>query len=274
MPREYPSPDREVRQENRTERREQALQSHPALTEAQQNRAQDILNNAQLPHDEFFTPKWRDEHPHAVYAGWGYYSPYANASWGTVSGWLGYPVNMAYSGAGQSVSYEYGDDVVVYSEPVVEISEPAGEINVSSAQAAAPESSKPAVTELTSENDQINKTSGSASATETKWLSLGTFALNREKNAQSRYYIQLVVDKEGTIAGTFYDSAKDATELISGTVDRQSLQASWTVGKRDKPVMEASIQNLTKDSTPVTVRLDLGVTQTWQLVRLEAPKLN
>jgi hypothetical protein len=65
------------------------------------------------------------------------------------------------------------------------------------------------------------------------WLPLGVFAVvppGTQDTAQAHNYQQLAVDRQGVIKGNFYDTLSGTVQPITGTVDRTSLTASWTVG--------------------------------------------
>jgi hypothetical protein len=65
------------------------------------------------------------------------------------------------------------------------------------------------------------------------WLPLGVFAVvppGVQDTAQAHNYQQLAVDRQGAIKGNFYDTLSGTVQPITGTVDRTSLVASWTVG--------------------------------------------
>jgi len=69
-----------------------------------------------------------------------------------------------------------------------------------------------------------------ASRADADWLSLGVFALVPAGGGQPHDYQLLAVDRAGRIKGTFYDPVSDTTQPISGTLDRETRIASWTVG--------------------------------------------
>jgi hypothetical protein len=65
------------------------------------------------------------------------------------------------------------------------------------------------------------------------WLPLGVFAVvppGTQESDQAHNYQQLAVDRQGAIKGNFYDTLSGTVQPITGTVDRTSLTASWTVG--------------------------------------------
>ena len=108
-----------------------------------------------------------------------------------------------------------------------------------------------------------------------EWMSLGVFALTEDSSEAApdpTLFLQLAVDKQGIIAGTFFDSAIETSKPIEGMVDKQSQRSAWTLVDKKWPVMEAGIANLTQETVPVLVHFENGQTQRWLLVRLEEPK--
>ena len=60
-------------------------------------------------------------------------------------------------------------------------------------------------------------------------------------------------------------------EPLSGSVDKKSQRAAWTIGGDKTPVYEAGIANLTKDATPILIHLGDGQSRQMTLVRLQQP---
>lgn len=87
------------------------------------------------------------------------------------------------------------------------------------------------------------------------------------------YGLQLAVNKDGNIQGTYYNSENDTTKPIKGMVDKQSQRAVWTFAddNNNAIIMETGIYNLTQDQTDVLVHLGKSRTEQWFLVRLTEP---
>lgn len=54
-------------------------------------------------------------------------------------------------------------------------------------------------------------------------------------------------------------------------MDKKSQRAAWGIKGKDRPIIETSIANLTKDSSPALIHFANDETQQWLLVRLEEP---
>lgn len=107
-----------------------------------------------------------------------------------------------------------------------------------------------------------------------EWLPLGVFAAGAtaEQASYSSMFVQLAIDKEGDIAGTYYNAVTDQTHPLAGLVDRGTQQAVWKVSDNpNSPLMSTGIYNLTQDEVPVQVNFPDGSQQTWILVRLQNP---
>jgi hypothetical protein len=106
------------------------------------------------------------------------------------------------------------------------------------------------------------------------WLPLGVFALSHGNVASSNMILQLAINKDGAIAGTYYNTGTDAVRPIKGMVDKKSQRAAWTFadGKNTDIIMETGIYNLTQDETEALVHFGKDKTQQWLMVRLKEPQ--
>jgi hypothetical protein len=86
--------------------------------------------------------------------------------------------------------------------------------------------------------------------------------------------LQLAVDKDGVIAGTYYNTTTDIGRPVRGKVDKKTQRAAWTFsdGKNTDIIMETGIFNLTQDQTEALVHFGKEKTQKWLMVRLNQPK--
>ncbi|MFH1114342.1 MAG: nuclear transport factor 2 family protein [Pseudomonadota bacterium] len=100
------------------------------------------------------------------------------------------------------------------------------------------------------------------------------FAVTREQATDSNALLQLAVDKNGLIAGTYYNTATDIGRPVRGMVDKKTQRAAWTFsdGKDTDIIMETGLFNLTQDQTDALVHFGKDKTQKWRMVRLNEPK--
>ena len=104
-----------------------------------------------------------------------------------------------------------------------------------------------------------------------EWMPLGVFALVHEDEGQPTFYMQLQIAQDGTISGTYANTAKDTSATIQGSVDIESQRAAWTVGDNSNTVIETGLYNLTMDEAPALIHFGTEKTQEWLLVRMEEP---
>ena len=114
--------------------------------------------------------------------------------------------------------------------------------------------------------DQVN-------AEPQEWLPLGVFALTSEDTGDSQAVIQLAVNKQGVIAGTYYNEANQVSRPIQGTVDVQTQRAAmrFADNKNTDRVLETGIDNLTQDEAPSLLHFGAEQSQPMLLVRLKQP---
>jgi hypothetical protein len=107
---------------------------------------------------------------------------------------------------------------------------------------------------------------------ETDWMPLGSFAVSNETDGEPTTFVQLAVNKQGVIAGSYFNSVTDETLPVTGAIDPKTQRAAWYVGDNRKTVFETGAYNLTSSETQVLVHFAPDQTQTWLLVRMEQPK--
>jgi len=109
------------------------------------------------------------------------------------------------------------------------------------------------------------------------WKPLGVFAVRRENESDSTRTMQLAINRDGVITGTYFIQAKKQARPLMGRVDETSQRATWTFADSEKGkddlIFETSIYNLTKQSTNIMVHFGPKASdaEVWQLVRLEQP---
>jgi hypothetical protein len=110
------------------------------------------------------------------------------------------------------------------------------------------------------------------------WSPLGVFAVardDRQGEDQDRT-IQLAINKDGVISGTYYNNKNDKAHPLTGMVDEHTQRAAWAFadGTQQKAVFETSVFNLTKPESTMMVLYGPSErdTEVWHLVRLERPE--
>lgn len=230
-------------------RQGQLAQERPARTLAERQDfgqnvrreiAQDRVNSGSWFNDGFWNQ--RDYLP-------SYYTPGRNLwQWGTaagVAGWLGWGIAPVY------YDYSYGGDGY-WSQSVD--SEP---------------------TQTYSATTQPTQSVATQESGGDEWMSLGVFGLSKEEDEATtpNIFMQLVLNKQGMISGTFYNATTDQAYEVEGEVDKRTQRAAWkVVGSTNAPFMEAGIYNLTQSEAPARVYFPNGTTQEMLLIRLKEQK--
>jgi hypothetical protein len=113
-------------------------------------------------------------------------------------------------------------------------------------------------------------------AEQMEWTPLGVFALIREDESASRRALQIAVNRDGLLTGTYYNQENGHVHPVTGRVDERTQRAAWKFadGEHEDVVFETSIYNLTEPETTMMVHFgpDAGEPQVWRLVRLEQPE--
>lgn len=107
-----------------------------------------------------------------------------------------------------------------------------------------------------------------------QWMPLGVFALKPASGEASDMILQLAVNKDGLIEGTYYNATNDTAKPVKGIVERKSQRAVWTFAddQNHSVILETGIYNLTQDETKVLVHFGRHRTEEWLLVRLQEPR--
>lgn len=101
------------------------------------------------------------------------------------------------------------------------------------------------------------------------WLPLGVFALTKTGQTKPDVTIQLAVNKQGVIRGNYTDTNADTSQVIQGSVDKNTQRVAFTVGNNTTNVVETGLYNLTKDEAPCLLHFGQDRTEQWDLVRLK-----
>jgi hypothetical protein len=184
-----------------------------------------------------------------MWGAWAITRPWRWATWGGMTGWLGgYGwTEPSYYNYGEDVYYDNGS--VYYNDQPVATEE-----------------------EYTEQAEQIATSVPETPAADSQWMPLGVFALTPDGQASGptpTLYLQMVINKQGVINGTLYNSTTGTTQEIEGMADKQSQRCAWTVKGKTRPLMETGVANLTENTAPALVHFADGQTQQWLMVRLE-----
>jgi hypothetical protein len=105
-------------------------------------------------------------------------------------------------------------------------------------------------------------------AKDDEFMTLGVYGMVQGDETTATQIFQIKVNKQGVIRGEYYNATTDQTEKISGSVDKKSQRAAWTIGDKKTPVYEAGIANLTNAETTMMVHFGKDRSQQWTLVQI------
>jgi hypothetical protein len=204
-----------------------------------QAQASQIQSNVQGRADDLFTPQWYAQHPNAWQAAHPHADAWAVATAASVAAWVG---RGAY----------VGTDTVVVESGTTEEGTTTDETS-------------------TDETTTTDTTTTAAATDPTEWLTIGVFALAQTGQTEPTTLIQLSVNKQGVLNGTYYDLVSDNGTPIAGQIDTTTERAAWTVGPNSKNVFTTTIETLTSETGPAKLNLPGGKTQDWNLIRVNKP---
>jgi hypothetical protein len=119
----------------------------------------------------------------------------------------------------------------------------------------------------------VKPPAGEAEAAKAEWLPLGTFGISAsEKDTEPTRVIQLAVNKQGIVSGTFYNTQTDLAQSIQGQVDKQTQRVAFRIGESERVVVETGLYNLTQSEAPALVHFGPDKVENWLLVRMENPE--
>jgi hypothetical protein len=112
-----------------------------------------------------------------------------------------------------------------------------------------------------------------AQANDAKWLPLGAFAFTREDVGDSQGMIELAINKQRVVAGTYYNETTGVSRPPKGTLDQKSQRVAigFADGKNADAALETGIYNLTQDEAPGLLHLGASESTPVLLVRLQPP---
>ncbi|HEV3138774.1 MAG TPA: hypothetical protein VGZ26_12740 [Pirellulales bacterium] len=222
---------------------------------ASQNRASQIQAHY-APQDKPFSSGWYASHPQAWQASHSFAGNWAAASLGAATGWLGMSPAAGETDTYVNGTIQTGDDGSDDND-----SQPAPSDQSQPVQNYQPQ---PAVASQLAQ-------SGSELAGDSNWLPLGVYALKDGNQTEATAMLQLSVNKQGVLRGSYYDVVSDHGQAIQGAVDKKTRGVAWKVGSNGPVIFETALANLTQASGPVSLHFANGQTRQWSLARLEHP---
>jgi hypothetical protein len=193
---------------------------------------------------------WWDRYPNAWrYGGWGDYGYGWNwASWNDMMGL------MDLSDASTADYYDYGDTITYNNNNVY--------------YGAAPVAT---TTEYYDQAQQLASSGDTKPLKDLNWKPLGVYALSQSSSTNSNIVFQLAIDKNGDVAGNYYNELSNEVLPVKGKLDKKNQRVAFTVGSNTGVVYDTGLGNLLSAQAPCLVHFSAKRTEQWMLVRLQQP---
>lgn len=104
------------------------------------------------------------------------------------------------------------------------------------------------------------------------FLTLGVFALAPQRETDANAIVQLAINRDGIVRGTYVDLLTNQEQSIEGAVDKKSQRVAWRVGDNGSVIFDTRLSSLTQPTGPLTLRYENGKTREWTLARFEDEK--
>lgn len=104
------------------------------------------------------------------------------------------------------------------------------------------------------------------------FLPLGVFALAPQQETDANAIVQLAINHDGIVRGTYVDLLTNQEQSIDGAVDKKTQRVAWRVGDNGSVTFETRLASLTQSTGPVTLHYENGKTREWTLARFENDK--
>ena len=156
-------------------------------------------------------------------------------------------------GGSQPLYYDYGDGGNVYYE--------GDNVYIDGEVASTAEAYTDSAYELAEAGSEAQP----SEVKEGEWMSLGVFAVADQEKGDPNMFLQLAVNKDGVISGSYYNESTENSQTVQGSFDKTTQRAAWTIGDNKNTVFDTGIYNLTKDETQVLVHF--GKRETWHIVQ-------
>jgi hypothetical protein len=194
---------------------------------------------------------------------WGYPGAWYPMGWGAATAWttVGFASLAAFEGLALAGSMGDGDNTtynVNYQGDTVYVNGQPSGTQTQFYQQAQQLAQVPTVQNYTPSNTD-------------SWQPLGVFSLVQGNQTDSTMVMQLAINKQGIVKGNYYNQITGENSQISGSLDKKTQRVAWSLGTNGNTVFDTSLNNLTKEESPVLVHYGAGNTQKMALVRLNQP---
>ncbi|QGJ69002.1 Hypothetical protein PBC10988_6670 [Planctomycetales bacterium 10988] len=208
-----------------------------------------------------FTAAWYLDHPNAWQATHPHADAWAMATWGRMTTWLALGTSATpvyYSSAVPTTAYYETTAAGTPSEVNVNIDE------VTVVQ--------PSTTEEVVKLAKVDSTMPDPN--DPSWMSLGVYALSPPNSSDSDQLLQIYLNQNGQVTGTYLDLTADTSMPFQGSVDKETQRVAWKLGETAPIYFESTLAQLTQPQSPVTLYIDSREPEIWMMVQIPAESLS
>jgi hypothetical protein len=247
-------------------------QDHQQRIDRRFDRADLIRHDVGHRYDHLFAPHWWDNHREVRAGWWGRWPAFARAwydfplrqhwswwrpvTWVTLTGWY------APTLWGPPLYYDYGGNVIFDNNVVYVDGSPIASQEDYAASALALAGSGA---------ERLANAPPSPDRIDTDWMPLGVFGLANQSTGDPTMFVQLAVNKDCVIAGTYTNEVTNEALPVTGAIDPATQRAAWFIGDNRDTVFETGAYNLSQPETQVLVHFGLTSQQTWLMIRMPEP---
>jgi hypothetical protein len=202
------------------------------------------------PHqDGLFDKSWWEKNGTKIDGPSFYFSRKSPTAWWKSATWESLTKTLGWQGA--PFYYDYGGNVVFKNEVIYLNSQPVGSQE-----------------DLAASARQLAESSSPSAGSKSSWTSLGTFAISQSLRKKSAAMaIQLAIDEEGTISGSYYHWANKDTQPIRGHAEQGTQRVALKIGTGNI-ILETGLANLTRSEGRIWVHLADGRSLVWLFARM------
>lgn len=99
------------------------------------------------------------------------------------------------------------------------------------------------------------------------WQPLGSYSLLNPAGFPTSRFLQLSVDPNGQLRGTYFDGIRDISQPLRGRIDSRTQQASWRIDGMSQYTFRTSLGDLMQPSGSVQISQPGGPQETWRITR-------
>jgi hypothetical protein len=99
------------------------------------------------------------------------------------------------------------------------------------------------------------------------WLALGNYTVLNDGGLPTSRFLQLSVDRQGNLRGTYYDGISNTSQNLRGHVEQSTQQAQWRLDSNPQVVFRTNLADLTELNGSIQLNYPSGQQETWRITR-------